>query len=149
MHLDFLKIIKAYAAYLQEKTGTQVIVRPSEVKSDKFHIELNLLPHPAMVGNGRARFRMRATVAAEIIASDKAIDDCLSRSIKLAQFFDQAEGFLIAESPDEKECIYGMAYHAALRDDDDLFTDLEAEEKSYSYNESWLIELEFNLDDFV
>ena len=149
MKLDFLKIIKAYSKHIQDETGTQVIVRPSEVKSEKFHVELNLLPHPVMVGNGRARFRMRATVAAEIPASDKAIDDCLNRSIKLAQVFDQAEGFLIAESTAEKNAIYGMAYHTALRDDDDLFTDLEVEERSYSYNESWLVELEFNLDDFI
>lgn len=149
MKLDFFKIIKAYSNHLQNETGTQVIVRPSEVKSEKFHVELNLLPHPVIVGNGRARFRMRATVAAEIPASDKSINDCLNRSIKLAQVFDQAEGFLIDESTGEKNAIYGMAYHTALRDDDDLFTDLEVEERSYSYNESWLVELEFNLDDFI
>jgi len=70
--------------------------------------------------------------------------------VSLAQFFDQAEGFTIREKADEQSAVYGIAYHTALRDDDDLFSDLqEAEERSFSYNESWLVELEFNIKDFI
>ncbi len=140
--INFLKVIKAYAERLQKATECQVIVLPSEVNSEKFHLELSILPHPAIVGNGRVRFRIRATVFAEIPASHPAINDCLEKSICLAQFFDEAQNFTI----DETEEIYGMAFHTALRDDDDLFADLEAEDRSYSYNESWLVALEFDLD---
>lgn len=143
MLLNLLAIIKSYAVFLQALTETQVIIKPSAVKSEKFHVELNLLPHPVIVGNGRARLRLRATVCAEIPASDKAIDDCLQKSLVLAQFFDAAQGFTI------KKGVYGMAYHSILRDDDDLFADLEAEERSFSYNESWLVELEFNTNEFI
>ncbi|MFC2599695.1 MAG: hypothetical protein ACFNX1_00765 [Treponema lecithinolyticum] len=150
MKLKLLEVIKTYAAHLQAQTGTQAIIMPSLLKSEKFHIELNLLPHPVVVGNGRTRLRLRATVYAEIPASDPGINDCLSRSVSLAQFFDQAEGFTIREKADEQSAVYGIAYHTALRDDDDLFSDLqEAEERSFSYNESWLVELEFNIKDFI
>ncbi|WP_262373099.1 hypothetical protein [Treponema phagedenis] len=117
------------------------------MKSERFHVELTLLPHPALIGNGRARFRMRGTIFAEIPASDGAINDCLSRSLALAQFFDDTQGFAIQKETNKQKGIYALAYHKPLRDDDDLFSDLEAEERSYSYNESWLIELEFNLDE--
>ncbi len=139
---NFLQIIKAYANRLQKATECQVIVLPSEVNSEKFHVELSILPHPVIVGNGRVRFRIRATVFAEVPASDPAINDCLEKSICLAEFFDEAQNFTI----DETQEIYGMVFHTALRDDDDLFADLEAEDRSYSYNESWLVELEFDLD---
>ncbi len=140
MERDFLKIIKAYAEKLRSETETPVTIAPSEVKSERFHIELSLLPHPVVVGNGRVRLRMRSTVFAEIPASDVAINDCLKRSIALAHFFDDAQGFTIDKEKEE----YAMAYHTALRDDDDLFSDLASEDRSYSYNESWLVELEFN-----
>lgn len=140
MQVKYLQIIKAYACFLEEQTKTQAIIVPSEVRSEKFHIELNLLPHPVIVGNGRVRVRIRATVFAEIPASDKAIDDCINKSIVLATFFDEAQGFKI------KEGVYAMAHHSTLRDDDDLFCDLGEKERSYSYNESWLVELEFNLE---
>ncbi|CEM62224.1 hypothetical protein DWQ65_03160 [Treponema phagedenis] len=149
MPCNFLKIIKSYAGLLSEQTKTPVIIAPSEVKSEKFHVELTLLPHPALIGNGRARFRMRGTVFAEIPASEPAINDCLSRSLALAQFFDDTQGFTIQNKTNEQKGIYGLAYHRPLRDDDDLFSDLESEERSYSYNESWLIELEFNLDEVM
>lgn len=149
MPLNFLAIIKSYAVFLQALTATQVIVNPSAVRSEKFHVELNLLPHPVIVGNGRARLRLRATVCAEIPASDKAIDDCLQKSLVLAQFFDEAQGFTIREDAGGQKATYGIAYHSALRDDDDLFADLQAEERSYAYNESWIVELEFNIKDFI
>lgn len=139
---DFLNVINSYAKKLRGTTDTQVIVLPSEVKSERFHIELALLPHPTIIGNGRIRIRMRATVFAEIPASNSAINDCLKRSITLAAFFDNEQGFTI----DEKIELYGLAFHTALRDDDDLFADLQSEGRSYSYNESWLVELEFNLE---
>lgn len=149
MPLNLLAIIKSYAVFLQALTETQVIIKPSAVKSEKFHVELNLLPHPVIVGNGRARLRLRATVCAEIPASDKAIDDCLQKSLVLAQFFGDTQGFAIHEKVGGQKAVYGIAYHAALRDDDDLFADLEAEERSFSYNESWLVELEFNTNEFI
>ncbi|MEL5719866.1 MAG: hypothetical protein P1P59_01910 [Treponemataceae bacterium] len=145
--LKFLNVIKSYQEFLQSETGTPVIILPSEVKSERFHVELNLLPHPAIVGNGRARFRMRATVFAEIPASDTAINDCLQRSITLAEFFDATQGFMIKEETEERRAVYGLAHHTPLRDDDDLFSDLTSENRSYSYNESWLVELEFNLEE--
>lgn len=150
MKLKLLEVVKAYAAHLQAQTGTQAIIMPSLLKSEKFHIELNLLPHPVVVGNGRTRLRLRATVYAEIPASDPGINDCLSRSVSLAHFFDQAEGFTIREKTNEENAVYGIAYHTALREDDDLFSDLqETEERSFSYNESWLVQLEFNSDEFI
>lgn len=150
MKPNFLEAVKAYAAHLQSQTGTQAVIMPSLLKSEKFHVELNLLPHPAIVGNGRIRLRLRATVYAEIPASDPGINDCLKRSVLLANFFDQAEGFTVREQTNEGQAVYGMAYHTSLREDDDLFSDLQdAEERSYSYNESWLVELEINSDDFI
>ncbi len=139
--INCLQVVKAYARHLRAETQTAVTIAPSEVKSERFHVELSLLPHPAVVGNGRLRFRIRATVFAEIPASETAINDCLERSVKLAMYFDQARGFPIAQ---DKE-VYGLAYHTALREDDDLFADLQMEDRSYSYNESWLVELEFDL----
>ncbi|NVP23813.1 hypothetical protein HPC63_06240, partial [Treponema phagedenis] len=62
--------------FYRNKQKTPVIIAPSEVKSERFHVELTLLPHPALIGNGRARFRMRGTVFAEIPASEPAINDC-------------------------------------------------------------------------
>lgn len=135
-----IDVIKAYSKALQKETGTQVIIVPSELNSEKFHISLSMLPHPVPVGNGRIRFRLRATVSAEIPASDMAINDCLDRSIRLALFFDNVQGFPVEDG----KC--GMAYHTKIKDEDDLFADLAAEERSYSYSESWLVELEINLD---
>ena len=87
---------------------------------------------------------------AEIPASDPGINDCLKRSVLLANFFDQAEGFTVREQTHEGQAVYGMAYHTSLREDDDLFSDLqETEERSFSYNESWLVELEIDSDDFI
>ncbi|MEL3903506.1 MAG: hypothetical protein P1P63_00060 [Treponemataceae bacterium] len=145
--LNFLQVIKSYSTFVQKETGMPAIILPSEVKSERFHIELNVLPHPVIVGNGRVRFRMRATVFAEIPASDTAINDCLDKSIKAAVFFDETQGFTIKEKTEEQNAIYGIAYHTQLRDDDDLFSDLQNENRSYSYNESWLVELEFNLEE--
>ena len=126
MKPNFLEAVKAYAAHLQSQTGTQAVIMPSLLKSEKFHVELNLLPHPVIVGNGRIRLRL------------------------LANFFDQAEGFTVREQTNEGQAVYGMAYHTSLREDDDLFSDLqETEERSFSYNESWLVELEINSDDFI
>ena len=143
MKPNFLEAVKAYAAHLQSQTGTQAVIMPSLLKSEKFHVELNLLPHPVIVGNGRIRLRLRATVYAEI-------NDSLKRSVLLANFFDQAEGFTVREQTHEGQAVYGMAYHTSLREDDDLFSDLqETEERSFSYNESWLVELEINSDDFI
>lgn len=150
MKPKFLDAVKAYAEHLQAQTGTQAVIMPSLLKSEKFHVELNLLPHPVLVGNGRIRLRLRATVYAEIPATDPGINDCLSRSVILAQFFDQAEGLTIRKETNTEAAVYGMAYHTALREDDDLFSDLqETEERSFSYNESWLAELEINSDDFI
>lgn len=142
MQANLLRVIKAYAEKLKTQTETPVIIAPSEVNSERFHVELSLLPHPVAVGNGRVQFRMRATVKAEIPSSDTAINDCLNRSLTLAAFFDTAQGFDI----DADNELYGIAHHSSLRDDDDLFSDLMSEQRSYSYNESWLVELEFNLD---
>ncbi|MEL3908065.1 MAG: hypothetical protein P1P64_03490 [Treponemataceae bacterium] len=145
MSLEYLDVVNGYVEFLKKETGTPVIIAPSEVKSERFHVELSLLPHPVIVGNGLVRFRLRATVFAEIPASNPAINDCLEQSLKLARFFDDAQGFLIAKAGGERrKNFYGMAYHTALRDDDDLFADLSADERSYSYAESWLVELEFN-----
>lgn len=142
---DFLKIIKKYAEFLQSQTKTPVIIAPSEVKSERFHIELNLLSHPTILENERAQLRLRATVFAEIPSSDRAINDVLTKSLTLALFFSSAQGFYIEDKKNTK--IYGMAYHTPLAQDDELFTDL-AEERSYSYTENWLVKLEFNLKHF-
>ena len=80
MKPNFLEAVKAYAAHLQSQTGTQAVIMPSLLKSEKFHVELNLLPHPVIVGNGRIRLRLRATVYAEIPASDPGINDCLKHT---------------------------------------------------------------------
>lgn len=144
--MDYIQVLKSYAAFLQKETGVPVIILPSEVKSERFHVELSLLPHPVIVGNGRVRFRIRGTVFAEIPASDIAINDCLDKSVTLARFFEEAQGFTILEAGGKRrQSIYGMAYHTPLRDDDDLFTDLANEERYYAYNETWLIQLEFDL----
>ncbi len=145
MEHNYLDVVKAYAKHLREKTGTQVIILPSEVNSERFHVELSILPHPVVEKNGRARVRIRATVAAEIPASEVSINDCLKRSFRLALYFDFAQGFPIIANDANGDGVCGIAYHTALRDDDDLFSDLGAEDRSYSYNESWLVELEFDL----
>lgn len=148
MQANLLAVIKAYGKKLEQETGIQTVIMPSLVKSEKFHVELSLLPHPVLVGNGRVRLRLRATVFAEIPASDRAINDCLACSLTLAQFFDQAEGFTVTEGNGVEKGVYGTAYHTPLRSDDELFTDLqESEQRSFSYNESWLVELEINSDD--
>lgn len=148
--MDYIQVLKAYAKFMQQQTSVPVIIMPSEVKSERFHIELSLLPHPVIVGNGRVRFRVRGSVFAEIPPSNPAINDCLDRSIRLARFFDIAQGFTIAEAGGKRQRpVYGMAYHTALRDDDDLFADLAMEERSYAYAESWLIELEFTLSEIT
>jgi hypothetical protein len=36
-----------------------------------------------------------------------------------------------------------MAYHTELKADDDVFTDL-TDDRSYSYDEHWLVEIEFD-----
>lgn len=135
--VNYLAIINAYADLIRSETDTPVIVIPSEVKSERFHVELSPLAHPTLVGNGRARIRLRATVFAEIPPSDIAINDCLTKSLKLANFFDETQGVKIDEG------FYALAYHTALRDDDELFADLD-EDRSYAYSESWLCEIEFD-----
>lgn len=136
--MNYIDIIKSYAKTLSTMTETPVVILPSEVKSERFHVRLSILAHPAIVGNGLVRFRLRATVWAEIPPSDNAIDDALRKSIALAEFFDEAQGFRIAEN------FYGTAYHFPLREDDELFADLSSEDRSYAYTESWLCELEFD-----
>lgn len=138
--MKYIDVLKGYSKKLTSETGMQVVLVPKEVSSEKFHVSLSLLPHPVMIGNGRTRFRLRATAAAEVPASDPAIEDCLKKSIRLAVFFDDDQGF------DIKEGKHGMAYHKKIREEDELFTDLMAEERSFSYRESWLVELEFTLD---
>lgn len=140
--LKYLKIIKAFAKKLQSETKCQVIVLPSEVKSEKFHIELTLLPHPVFIGNGRARIRMRANLFAEIPPSNEAINDCLEKSINVGWYFDEVQNFTI----DEDKKIYGLCYAQNIQDEDALFADI-VEPRSYSYSENWLVELEFTLED--
>jgi len=136
---NWIAVPKAYRAALAEACGIQVILEPSEVKSERFHVRLMPLPHPEIVGNGRVRLRLRASVSGEIPPSDRGISDALEVSLKLGFFFDGEQSFRIAEG------VYGMAYHQAIREDDELFTDL-ADDRSSSYDEHWLVELEFNYE---
>lgn len=147
MHTSPLNIITSYMAHLEAACKTQAVLLPAEVQSDKFHVELALLPHPVLPGNGAIRIRLRATACAELAATETALNDCLAASIRLALFFDQAEGFALrsqedGSSPDDGTKGYGMAYHTAIREDDELFTDLNERDGQYSYRESWLVELE-------
>lgn len=147
MHTSPLTIISSYMTHLETVCNTQVVLLPAAVQSDKFHVELALLPHPVLPGNGAIRLRLRATACAEIAATEAALNECLLHSIRLALFFDQAEGFtLLPEpghgSPASGQRLYGMAYHTAIREDDELFTDLNERDGQYSYRESWLVELE-------
>ena len=142
-----LNIITSYMAHLEKECKTQAILLPAEVQSDKFHVELALLPHPVLPGNGAIRIRLRVTACAELAATETALNDCLASSIRLALFFDQAEGFALrgqeaGSTPDDGARGYGMAYHTAIREDDELFTDLNERDGQYSYRESWLVELE-------
>lgn len=132
-----LEIIKSYRAELKKQTGVNAVIIPSEMDSAKFLVSLSMLPHPAVLDNGRVRLRLRGTVQAEIAASDKAINECLERSLNLARFFGDAQGYPLTDGK------YAMAYHTALREDDELFADL-SDEKGYVYAESWLIQLEFD-----
>lgn len=145
MVLKYFDCIKAYAAHLQNQTGTPVIIAPSEVSSERFHVELTLLPHPVIPGNGTVRLRLRATVFAEIPPSETAINDCIERSVRLALFFDHAESFPVKKAEAGQRGVYCMSYPSEMRADDDLFSDLEGDNRSYSYNESWLVELESRL----
>ena len=133
MQNNYLKIAEAFAKRLREATDTQVVILPSEVKSEKFHFELSFLPHPVIIGNGRARLRLRAELFAEIPASNTAINDCLDRSLKAALFFDEGAKF------------YGLCYPQAIKPDDEIFLDI-IEPRSYSYTETWILELEFNIE---
>lgn len=142
MKSDYLKIINGFVERLKEATSTQVIILPSEVKSEKFHFELSLLPHPVVVGNGRRRIRMRVELFAEIPPSNEAINDCLDRSLKVAEFFDEVQNFTI----DEKNHIYGLCYPQAIKTEDEIFADI-IELRSFSYTESWIVELEFNQEE--
>ena len=38
MKPNFLEAVKAYAAHLQSQTGTQAVIMPSLLKSEKFHV---------------------------------------------------------------------------------------------------------------
>lgn len=147
MHTSPLNIITSYMAHLEHACKTQAVLLPAEVQSDKFHVELALLPHPILPGNGAVRLRLRATACAELAATEEALNECLVHSIRLALFFDQAEGFALRNekekrSPTAGATEYGMAYHTAIREDDELFTDLNERDGQYSYRESWLVELE-------
>ena len=93
-----------------------------------------------IIGNGRARLRLRAELFAEIPASNTAINDCLERSLKAALFFDEVQNFTI----DEEAKFYGLCYPQAIKPDDEIFLDI-IEPRSYSYTETWILELEFNL----
>ena len=133
--------------HLETVCNTQVVLLPAAVQSDKFHVELALLPHPVLPGNGAIRLRLRATACAEIAATEAALNECLLHSIRLALFFDQAEGFVLRNEREisalgDSATEYGMAYHTAIREDDELFTDLNERDGQYSYRESWLVELE-------
>ena len=141
MQNNYLKIAEAFAKRLREATDTQVIILPSEVKSEKFHFELSFLPHPVIIGNGRARLRLRAELFAEIPASNTAINDCLEHSLKAALFFDEVQNFTI----DEGAKFYGLCYPQAIKPDDEIFLDI-IEPRSYSYTETWILELEFNIE---
>ncbi|WP_252714623.1 hypothetical protein [Treponema phagedenis] len=57
---------------------------------------------------------MRGTVFAEIPASEPAINDCLSRSLALAQFLMIRKGSPFKIKRMNKK-IYGLAYHRPLR----------------------------------
>lgn len=141
MKNNYLKIIHSFAKKLHEATDTQVVVLPSEVKSEKFHFELSLLPHPIFVGNGRTRIRLKATLFAEIPPSNEAINDCLERSVKIGWYFDEAQPFPI----DVEKDFYGTCFATALNEDEDAFLDF-LDQRSYSYTENWILELEFSQD---
>lgn len=142
-----VNIITSYMAHLETVCKTQTVLLPAEVQSDKFHVELALLPHPLLPGNGAIRLRLRATACAEIAATEAALNECLAHSIRLSLFFDQAESFAVRSTqtqavPTDGQPLYAMAYHTAIREDDELFTDLTERDGQYSYRESWLVELE-------
>jgi hypothetical protein len=136
--LMWIQVLKAYAKKIAEDCGVQVILEPSEVRPERFHIRLAPLPHPVIVGNGRVQFRVRASAEAEIPPTDRGISDSLGISLRLAEWFDETQGGIqIADD------VYAIAYHQAIREDDDLFTDL-AEPRSYSYAEHWICRIEFD-----
>lgn len=141
MKNNYLKIIHSFAKKLNEATDTQVVVLPSEVKSEKFHFELSLLPHPIFVGNGRTRIRLKATLFAEIPPTNEAINDCLTRSVKIGWYFDEVQNFTI----DADNKFYGLCFATAISEDENAFMDF-IDPRSYSYTENWILELEFAQD---
>ena len=75
MHTSPLTIISSYMTHLETVCNTQVVLLPAAVQSDKFHVELALLPHPVLPGNGAIRLRLRATACAEIAATEAALNE--------------------------------------------------------------------------
>ncbi|MDR1420629.1 MAG: hypothetical protein LBI86_09665 [Treponema sp.] len=137
---EWIRIPRAYSQKLREACGVQVILEPSEVKPERFHVSLVPLPHPALVGENRVRLRLRASVNAELPPTDRGISDALESSLKLAYWFGQEQGGInLAEG------VYATAFHRQIREDDEMFTDL-AEPRSYSYDEHWLVEIEFDYE---
>ncbi len=136
--LMWINVLKAYAKKITEDCGVQVILEPSEVRPERFHIRLSPLPHPVIIGNGRVQLRLRASAEAEIPPTDRGISDSLGVSLRLADWFGETQGGIqIAED------VYALAYHQAIREDDDLFADL-AEQRSYGYTEHWICRIEFD-----
>lgn len=136
---QWIRILEGYASTLGNVTGVQVILQPSQTKPERFHVDLSPLPHPVVVGNGRFRLRLRAEVGADLPPTKRGISDALEKSLALAQWFSEVRGFQIAPE------LCGMAYHTALRPDDEMFVD-GADDRSYGYEEFWLVELEFDFE---
>ncbi len=137
---NWIAVLNAYKAKLAQDCGVQVILEPSTLQPERFHVRLVPIPHPVVVGNGRTRLRLRASASGEIPPSDRGVSDALDVSLKLALWFDEEQGG-IAVAPGA----WAVAYHQAIREDDELFTDL-ADERSYSYDEHWLVEIEFDYE---
>lgn len=143
-------ILTTYASLITERTGVPVYIAPSEVESEAFHVTLFLLSHQVIVGNSRARFRVRLTSSANIPPSEEGIEDALEKSLLLEAFFSEAESFGMGEADDEgvRGSPYVLVFTQKVRDDDELFVDLGEEGGSYAFRQSWIIETEFCLGDF-
>jgi len=139
-HQAWIRILQGYERALKDSTGVQVILQPSKVSPERFHVDLSPLPHPVVVGNGRFRLRLRAQVGAELPPTDRGISDALGKSLALADWFSETRGFPIAPE------LWGQAFHSILRPDDEMFVD-GAEDRSYGYEEFWLVELEFDYEE--
>ncbi|QQO10091.1 hypothetical protein [Breznakiella homolactica] len=136
---NWINILNAYKEKLSDTCSVEVLIGEPAGPSQNLQVNLIPIPHPVISGNGRIRLRLRALLQSGIPGDDTSISHLLDTSLLLAGWFSETQGGIrIADN------LFAVAYHHPLRNDDESYGPENI--NLYSYDERWLVELEFNYE---